>query len=406
MARPRWKYARACEFKVSAVELVNEQGYSVPAGGQGPPGGGPRVRVRQWVAKFPAEAGLAPSGDGGRGGAGGTAAAAAAAAAFFAKERMWGSPSSTKGTWRRGVPGRRGLRRAGRQPLASGSHAWRDRPPGRARAVWREERVAKVPGRCTSRTGGSTRRPEGAPGAGGRGRAGCARTRRPRPCGSRRVRAKGRRRFVPRAHHRPTASTPARRRTACWAGDSAAGDSAAGDSAAGGRAGGGRRASPTSPTSPTSPPARGGCTRPGGGGGGGGRPAQPRGRRLVDGRPHAGGRTRVGDGPGGAGAGPPLAAAPPGGGRCTTATAGASTRERRDYQHPLQSDGITCSMSGRGARRLLGQRGAMGSFWGRAQVRAGPPRAVRDAGAGQGVDLRVRRGVLQPEAATQFDTVR
>jgi transposase len=56
----RRKFTR--EFKVSAVRLVDEQGYSIPEAakslgvGQG--------SVRQWAEKVSAEAGLAPSGDG------------------------------------------------------------------------------------------------------------------------------------------------------------------------------------------------------------------------------------------------------------------------------------------------------------------------------------------------------
>ena len=56
----RRKYTR--EFKVSAVKLVNEQGYSVPAAARSlgvDPG-----CVRGWVRALSSEAGLAPSGDG------------------------------------------------------------------------------------------------------------------------------------------------------------------------------------------------------------------------------------------------------------------------------------------------------------------------------------------------------
>ena len=56
----RRKFTR--EFKVSAVGLVNEQGYSVPEAARSlgvDPGS-----IRQWVEKFGNEAGLAPSGDG------------------------------------------------------------------------------------------------------------------------------------------------------------------------------------------------------------------------------------------------------------------------------------------------------------------------------------------------------
>jgi transposase len=57
----RRKYTR--EFKVSAVKLVNEQGYSIPDAARSL-GVDPNC-VRGWVAKFgtPAE-GLAPSGEG------------------------------------------------------------------------------------------------------------------------------------------------------------------------------------------------------------------------------------------------------------------------------------------------------------------------------------------------------
>ena len=56
----RRKFTR--EFKVSAVRLVNEQGYSIPGAAKSlgvDPGS-----VRQWVEKFGSEAGLAPGGDG------------------------------------------------------------------------------------------------------------------------------------------------------------------------------------------------------------------------------------------------------------------------------------------------------------------------------------------------------
>ena len=59
MARRR-KFTR--EFKVSAVRLVNEQGYSTPEAAKSL--GVDQGSVRQWVEKFPAEAGLAPTGDG------------------------------------------------------------------------------------------------------------------------------------------------------------------------------------------------------------------------------------------------------------------------------------------------------------------------------------------------------
>ena len=57
---PRRKFTR--EFKVSAVKLVNEQGYSVPEAARSL-GVDPNC-VRGWVGKFSSEAGLAPSGEG------------------------------------------------------------------------------------------------------------------------------------------------------------------------------------------------------------------------------------------------------------------------------------------------------------------------------------------------------
>ena len=56
----RRKYAR--EFKLSAVKLVNEQGYS-PAEAAKSLGVDPNS-VRAWVEKFTAEEGVAPSGEG------------------------------------------------------------------------------------------------------------------------------------------------------------------------------------------------------------------------------------------------------------------------------------------------------------------------------------------------------
>jgi transposase len=57
---PRRKFTR--EFKVSAVKLVNEQGYSIPEAARSL--GVDSNSVRGWVEKFGAEAGLAPSGEG------------------------------------------------------------------------------------------------------------------------------------------------------------------------------------------------------------------------------------------------------------------------------------------------------------------------------------------------------
>lgn len=50
------------EFKVSAVKLVNEQGYSIPEAARSL--GVDPASVRSWVSKFSAEAELAPSGEG------------------------------------------------------------------------------------------------------------------------------------------------------------------------------------------------------------------------------------------------------------------------------------------------------------------------------------------------------
>ncbi len=57
---PRRKYTR--EFKVSAVKLVNEQGYSIPEAAKSL--GVDPNSVRGWVDKFGSEAGLTPSGEG------------------------------------------------------------------------------------------------------------------------------------------------------------------------------------------------------------------------------------------------------------------------------------------------------------------------------------------------------
>jgi transposase len=57
---PRRKYTR--EFKVSAVKLVNEQGYSATEAAKSL--GVDANSVRGWLAKFSAEPGLAPSGEG------------------------------------------------------------------------------------------------------------------------------------------------------------------------------------------------------------------------------------------------------------------------------------------------------------------------------------------------------
>jgi transposase len=57
---PRRKYTR--EFKISAVKLVNEQGYSATEAAKSL--GVDAHSVRGWLAKFSAETGLAPSGEG------------------------------------------------------------------------------------------------------------------------------------------------------------------------------------------------------------------------------------------------------------------------------------------------------------------------------------------------------
>ncbi len=56
----RRKFTR--EFKVSAVKLVNEQGYTIPAAAKSL-GVDPNC-VRGWVAKWSAEPGMAPAGEG------------------------------------------------------------------------------------------------------------------------------------------------------------------------------------------------------------------------------------------------------------------------------------------------------------------------------------------------------
>ncbi len=56
----RRKYTR--EFKISAVKLVNEQGYS-PCEAARSLGVDP-ASVREWIKKFSAQEGMAPSGEG------------------------------------------------------------------------------------------------------------------------------------------------------------------------------------------------------------------------------------------------------------------------------------------------------------------------------------------------------
>lgn len=57
---PRRKYTR--EFKVSAVKLVNEQGYTVPDAAKSL--GVDPASVRGWITRFGVEPGLSPSGEG------------------------------------------------------------------------------------------------------------------------------------------------------------------------------------------------------------------------------------------------------------------------------------------------------------------------------------------------------
>ena len=54
------KYTR--EFKVSAVQLVNQQGYTPAAAARSL--GVDSSCIRDWIEKFSAEAGAAPSGEG------------------------------------------------------------------------------------------------------------------------------------------------------------------------------------------------------------------------------------------------------------------------------------------------------------------------------------------------------
>jgi len=57
---PKRRYSR--EFKLSAVKLVNEQGYSIPEAAKSL--GVDAANVRSWVERFSDEDGLAPSGEG------------------------------------------------------------------------------------------------------------------------------------------------------------------------------------------------------------------------------------------------------------------------------------------------------------------------------------------------------
>ena len=57
---PKRRFSR--EFKLSAVKLVNEQGYSIVEAAKSL--GVDPANVRGWIEKFSAEAGLAPSGEG------------------------------------------------------------------------------------------------------------------------------------------------------------------------------------------------------------------------------------------------------------------------------------------------------------------------------------------------------
>jgi len=57
---PKRKYSR--EMKISAVKLVNEQGYSIVDAGKSL--GVDPSNIRQWMKKFATEAGVAPIGAG------------------------------------------------------------------------------------------------------------------------------------------------------------------------------------------------------------------------------------------------------------------------------------------------------------------------------------------------------
>lgn len=57
---PRRRYTR--EFKLSAVKLVNEQGYSIPEAARSL--GVDAANVRSWVERLSNEAGVTPSGEG------------------------------------------------------------------------------------------------------------------------------------------------------------------------------------------------------------------------------------------------------------------------------------------------------------------------------------------------------
>ena len=56
----RRKFSR--EFKLSAVQLVNQQGYSIPEAARNL--GVDPANVRGWVEKYGSEAGAAPAGEG------------------------------------------------------------------------------------------------------------------------------------------------------------------------------------------------------------------------------------------------------------------------------------------------------------------------------------------------------
>jgi transposase len=56
----RRKFTR--EFKISAVKLVNEQGYSVPEAARSL--GVDQGSIRYWISKFSGEDGVTPTGEG------------------------------------------------------------------------------------------------------------------------------------------------------------------------------------------------------------------------------------------------------------------------------------------------------------------------------------------------------
>ncbi|MEZ0267065.1 MAG: IS3 family transposase [Phycisphaerae bacterium] len=204
------------EFKVAAVRLVNEQGYA-PVEAAKRLGVDP-ASVREWVKKFSAELGLAPTGEGA------TAAELRRLRAENARLTMERDiPKKSGGVLRQGVVVRfRFIKEslAGEFPVGvacavlgvsrSGYYAWRDRPAS-ARAARLDALAAKVAAVHAEHRGvyGSPRVHAAlAAGGGGGGAAACVNTvaKVMRRAG---IRAKGRKAFVPRttdsAHAGPVA---------------------------------------------------------------------------------------------------------------------------------------------------------------------------------------------------------